>query len=60
MGLPEKNQKAKKAVPLTASELCSGESEPSRQGRKLLLKFIGGDHPELDRIEFQWSHVNGG
>lgn len=57
MEMPEKNRKAKGTVPLTATELCAGgiESEPFRLGRKLILKFIGGEHPELDRIEFRWS-----
>jgi len=54
-----KNQKGKSAVCKTAFEPCSGgvESEPHRQGRRLILKFIG-DPPELDRIEFRWSQVS--
>jgi hypothetical protein len=40
---------------LGGTSVAAVVSDPRRQGRRLLLKFIGGEHPELDRIEFQWS-----
>jgi hypothetical protein len=57
METPAENPNAKK----TAQEAVVGASvegveSPARQdGRRLILKFIGGDHPELDRIECRWS-----
>jgi hypothetical protein len=56
-----KGKQPLKKTAMSAHELLDGLSaeaafsEPHQQGRRLLLKFIGGDHPELDRIEFQWS-----
>src|ERR1035438_3274767 len=57
MALSQDNQKANQTGAITAHELCPGgiESEPKRLGRRLVLKFIGGDHPELDRIQCRWS-----
>ena len=57
MASSESNQKAKQSGAISALELCSGgiESEPWRLGRRLVLKFIGGNHPEVDRIQCRWS-----
>ncbi len=54
------NQKANQTGAISAHELCSGgiESEPKRLGRRLILKFIGGKNPELDRIQCRWSEAS--
>ena len=56
MGTPP-NEPPKQS-PAAAEEnpaVTPGPSEAKAQGGRLLLKFIGGNKPELDRIEFQWS-----
>jgi hypothetical protein len=60
MASSENNQKAKQSGAISAHELCPGgiESEPWRLGRRLILKFIGGNHPELDRIQCRWSQAS--
>ena len=56
MGKPDENQKAREtAQAVTALSSPSPESGPRQEGRRLILKFIGGHHPELDRVQFQWS-----
>ena len=52
-----KTQKAQDYTSAQADKPASGgvASESGEQGRRLLLKFIGGDKPELDRIECRWS-----
>jgi hypothetical protein len=44
-------------LPKTATELCgeTPQSEAYQLGRRLKLRFINKDKPELDRIEFQAS-----
>jgi len=57
MGKPAKNQKAEATAQGVAAVSSSPvtESKPRQGGRRIILKFIGGDHPELDRIECRWS-----
>lgn len=49
MGLVRKTTKQ------AAFELVSGISAAKQSGRRLLLKFLGPNKPELDRIEFWWT-----
>jgi hypothetical protein len=55
MGIPKQNQRRRQDAAISATELCSTavESEERRQGRRLILKFIGKEKPQLDRAEFQ-------
>jgi hypothetical protein len=61
MGLTKKDQKMF-AIELEG-EVTQPPNEPpthgpSQNGRRLILKFIGSNKPELDRIEFRWSQTS--
>jgi hypothetical protein len=53
----KRNQKQKMTARDLIGRTPSGTilPAPPEQERRLLLKFIGGDNPELDRIECQWN-----
>ena len=57
MGKPSKKQKVETTAQGAgaAPSFPVADSKPRQEGRRLILKFIGGTHPELDRIECRWS-----